>query len=157
MPSFNQPNFTFPVALPPSAIFEPLYLQCFCAALVFQHTIFHLLSNTIYKADSKLKQRCWILTTLASLVMTIGSLPYLYDLFKGGFNFQALDKRTNSLSNPLSAFFVAYLVSWVSETRQRCEIEPVGGGGGGRFRLRKVGCQLSSMTYEDRMFRDQLG
>ncbi|SNX88150.1 uncharacterized protein MEPE_06861 [Melanopsichium pennsylvanicum] len=85
----------------------------FCASLVIQHVIFHGLSHTWLKGDSKemLKKRCWILTTFASFVMCIASLPYLYDLIFGGFDLHAIHPRTKTVAEPLAAFFVAYLVS----------------------------------------------
>ncbi|SPO44899.1 uncharacterized protein PSANT_02585 [Moesziomyces antarcticus] len=85
----------------------------FYASLVVQHVVFHALSQSWLKGDSKdmLKKRCWILTTLASFVMCIASLPYLYDLTIGGFDLQTLRPRTKTVAEPLAAFFVAYLLS----------------------------------------------
>lgn len=85
----------------------------FYASLVVQHVTFHALSHSWLKGDSKemLKKRCWILTTLASFVMCIASLPYLYDLFAGGFDLHTLRPRTKTVAEPLAAFFVAYLIS----------------------------------------------
>ncbi|CBQ72874.1 conserved hypothetical protein [Sporisorium reilianum SRZ2] len=85
----------------------------FYASLVVQHVIFHALSHSWLKGDTKemLKKRCWILTTLASFVMCLASLPYLFDLFVAGFDLQAVRPRTKTVAEPLAAFFVAYLVS----------------------------------------------
>ncbi|SPO25987.1 uncharacterized protein UTRI_03352 [Ustilago trichophora] len=85
----------------------------FYASLVIQHAIFHGLSHSWLKGDSKemLKKRCWILTTLASFVMCVASLPYLYDLLLGGFDLHSLRPRTKTVAEPLAAFFVAYLLS----------------------------------------------
>ncbi|EST05667.1 TRAM/LAG1/CLN8 homology domain protein [Kalmanozyma brasiliensis GHG001] len=85
----------------------------FYASLVVQHAIFHALSQSWLKGDSKemLKKRCWILTTVASFVMCGASLPYLYDLILGGFDLHALRPRTKTVAEPLAAFFVAYLLS----------------------------------------------
>lgn len=85
----------------------------FYGSLVIQHVIFHGLSHSWLKGGSKdmLKRRCWILTTLASFVMCIASLPYLYDLILGGFDLHAIRPRTKTVAEPLAAFFVAYLLS----------------------------------------------
>ena len=85
----------------------------FYASLIVQHAIFHRLSHSWLKGDSKemLKKRCWILTTLASFVMCAASLPYLADLVLGGFDLHAIRPRTKSVAEPLAAFFVAYLLS----------------------------------------------
>ncbi|KAJ1033109.1 hypothetical protein NDA16_000387 [Ustilago loliicola] len=85
----------------------------FYASLVIQHVIFHGLSHSWLKGDSKdmLKKRCWILTTLASFVMCVASLPYLYDLILGGFDLHSIRPRTKTVAEPLAAFFVAYLLS----------------------------------------------
>lgn len=85
----------------------------FYASLVIQHAIFHALSQSWLKGDSKdmLKKRCWILTTVASFVMCVASLPYLYDLVLSGFDLHALRPRTKTVAEPLAAFFVAYLLS----------------------------------------------
>lgn len=85
----------------------------FYASLIVQHLTFHALSHSWLRGDSKemLKKRCWILTTLASFVMCLASLPYLYDLFLSGFDLHALRPRTKTVAEPLAAFFVAYLIS----------------------------------------------
>ncbi|KAJ9479270.1 TLC domain-containing protein [Pseudozyma hubeiensis] len=85
----------------------------FYASLVVQHVTFHALSHSWLRGDSKdmLKKRCWILTTLASFVMCVASLPYLWDLFLGGFDLHSLRPRTKTVAEPLAAFFVAYLIS----------------------------------------------
>ncbi|KAK0529142.1 hypothetical protein OC835_004425 [Tilletia horrida] len=50
-------------------------------SLLIQHSIWHLLANTVLKGAHNLKKRSWVLTAVAALVMTFGSLPYLRDLF----------------------------------------------------------------------------
>lgn len=96
-----------------SALASPRLHIIFYASLVVQHTVFHGLSYTWLKGDSKemLKKRCWILTTLASFVMCVASLPYLYDLILGGFDLHLIRLRTKTVAEPLAAFFVAYLLS----------------------------------------------
>ncbi|PWZ02423.1 hypothetical protein BCV70DRAFT_157355 [Testicularia cyperi] len=96
-----------------SPLASPRLHTIFYASLVIQHTIFHALSQTFLRGEGKemLKKRCWILTTLASFVMCLASLPYLYDLVLGGFDLQLIKPRTKTVAEPLAAFFVAYLVS----------------------------------------------
>lgn len=96
-----------------SPLASPRLHTAFYLSLVVQHTIFHALSQTWLKGESKemLKKRCWILTTVASFVMCVASLPYLLDLITSGFDLQRLKPRTKTIAEPLAAFFVAYLVS----------------------------------------------
>ncbi|GAC94029.1 hypothetical protein PHSY_001598 [Pseudozyma hubeiensis SY62] len=96
-----------------SALASPRLHTIFYASLVVQHVTFHALSHSWLRGDSKdmLKKRCWILTTLASFVMCVASLPYLWDLFLGGFDLHSLRPRTKTVAEPLAAFFIAYLIS----------------------------------------------
>ncbi|CEH12698.1 TRAM/LAG1/CLN8 homology domain [Ceraceosorus bombacis] len=86
--------------------------QAFYASLLIQHSLFHTLSATTFKGEGKdmLKKRAWILTTFNGLVMTLASLPFLFDLLLSGFDFHAV-KHRRWLEEPASAFFVAYLLS----------------------------------------------
>ncbi|PWN41082.1 hypothetical protein IE81DRAFT_337891 [Ceraceosorus guamensis] len=86
--------------------------QAFYASLIVQHSLFHTLSATTFKGEGKdmLKKRAWILTTFNGLVMTLASLPFLFDLLLSGFDFHAV-KHRRWLEEPASAFFVAYLLS----------------------------------------------
>lgn len=103
-------RFVLPEA---SALASPRLHAIFYASLVVQHVTFHALSQSWLKGDSKemLKKRCWILTTLASFVMCVASLPYLFDLVLGSFDLHAIRPRTKTVAEPLAAFFVAYLLS----------------------------------------------
>ena len=106
-------RFTIPATSP---LWSPRLHQLFYISLAFQHSVFHLLSQTILKGDSKdmLKKRCWILTTMASFVMCAASLPFLVDLISSGFDMHAVHPRTKTISEPLAAYFVAYLISDLS-------------------------------------------
>jgi hypothetical protein len=85
----------------------------FAISIFILHSAFHILSNTIFRGaePKKLKQRCWILTTVNGGVMTLVSIPYLVDLLGSGFDFHAIQTRTTWLAQPFSCFFVAYLIS----------------------------------------------
>ncbi|KAK0546386.1 hypothetical protein OC846_005280 [Tilletia horrida] len=71
-------NFTLPADSP---LWSPHLYRLLLISLLIQHTIWHVLANTILKGPHNLKKRSWILTTLAAFVMTGASLPYLKDLF----------------------------------------------------------------------------
>ncbi|KAN0063336.1 hypothetical protein ACQY0O_004502 [Thecaphora frezii] len=96
-----------------SPLFSPRLHNLFYISLVVQHTAYHVLANTYLRGESKemLKKRCWVLTTMASAVMCLASLPYLADLATSGFDLHQLRPRTKTVAEPLAAYFVAYLVS----------------------------------------------
>ncbi|PWN53265.1 hypothetical protein IE53DRAFT_193053 [Violaceomyces palustris] len=103
--------------LPPdSPLWDPRLHHIFYASLAFQYAVFHLLANTLYRGSSKeaLKKKCWILTTMASLVMCLASLPFLYDFVSSRFDVHMIRPRTKTLAEPLAAYFIAYLVSDLS-------------------------------------------
>lgn len=58
----------------------------------------------------KAKAQSWILTSASSLVMTLGALPFVYDLVTSGWDVARVQRRAE-LAQGLSAFFVAYLVA----------------------------------------------
>lgn len=97
----------------PSTLRQPILALYFAISILILHSTFHILSNTVFRGGDpkKLKQRCWILTTVNGAVMTLVSLPYLVDLLGSGFDFHAVRPRTQWLAHPMSCFFVAYLVS----------------------------------------------
>lgn len=96
-----------------SPLRDPKLAIHFAVSIFVLHTTFHVLANTLFRgADpKKLKQRCWILTTMNGGIMTLVSLPYLCDLLGSGFDFHAIQTRTTWLAQPMSCFFVAYLIS----------------------------------------------
>ncbi|UZJ52307.1 hypothetical protein CBS101457_001627 [Exobasidium rhododendri] len=96
-----------------SPLRDPLLAIYYAASILILHTTFHVLSHTIYKGaePKKLKQRCWILTTVNGGVMTLVSIPYLVDLLGSGFDLHAVRARTAWLAHPMSCFFIAYLTS----------------------------------------------
>jgi hypothetical protein len=58
----------------------------------------------------KTKMNSWIITSCSSLVMTLGALPFLYDLLASGFDVAAVGRR-DVYAQGLCAFFIAYLVA----------------------------------------------
>lgn len=85
----------------------------FGISILVLHSIFHTLSNTIFRGaePKKLKQRSWILTTINAFVMTAVSLPFLWDLLSSGFDLHNVKHRDEWITKPFSCFFVAYLMS----------------------------------------------
>ena len=74
---------------------------------------YHALALSVFRGGAKeqLNKRSWILTTLSALCMTLASLPYVYQLLRHGFHWGHVDAYRESLAEPMSIFFVAYLVS----------------------------------------------
>ena len=107
---FTLYGFTIPRTSP---LLDPANFYIFCGSLGFLHAAFHGLSYTIFHGEEKekLRARSWILTTIASLVMSLASLPYLYDLFAHGYSLLRVKPRLHTVANPLACFFMAYLVS----------------------------------------------
>ncbi|KAE8232377.1 hypothetical protein CF326_g2589 [Tilletia indica] len=146
-------NFTLPVDSP---LRSPHLYRLLLISLLIQHSIWHILANTVLKGPHNLKKRSWILTTLAAFVMTAASLPFLRDLFLppdlvgslsagllhfadftrssippklravlaekaiaaahnnatwGFFSLAEIHPRTLTVTHPLCAFFIAYLLS----------------------------------------------
>jgi len=71
-------NFILPADSP---LRSPHLYRLLLISLVIQHSIWHILANTVLKGAHNLKKRSWVLTTLAAVVMTVCSLPYLRDMF----------------------------------------------------------------------------
>ncbi len=103
-------GFTLPRSSP---LADPHNYYLFCISLLILHGTYHALAHTIFAGDDKdkLKARSWILTTLASLVMSAASLPYLWDLFAHGYDFLRVKPRLQTVADPLAIFFIAYLIS----------------------------------------------
>lgn len=97
----------------PSTLRDPKLALYFAISILILHSLFHALAFTVFRgADpKKLKQRCWILTTVNAFVMTAVSLPYLWDLLSSGFDLHAVRHRDEWLTKPASCFFIAYLLS----------------------------------------------
>ncbi|KDN52299.1 hypothetical protein K437DRAFT_261410 [Tilletiaria anomala UBC 951] len=108
-------NFTlYGFILPGSSpLLDPRNFYAFCGSLFILHAAFHFLSNTIFAGEEKEKHkaRSWILTTIAGFVMSVASLPYLYDLCAYAFDFTRVKPRLQVLADPLACFFMAYLTS----------------------------------------------
>lgn len=96
-----------------SPLFQPYLFSVFCGSLVVLHGAYHLSANTVFagQGDSQARKRSWVLTTIAGAVMSVASLPYLFDLFTHGFDMHAVHPRTAYLADPLAVFFIAYLLS----------------------------------------------
>lgn len=95
-----------------SPLNDPIITYAFCASLLVQHSLFHVLSATLYKGSdaAQLKKRCWILTTFNGFVTTLIATPYLFDLFASGFDLHNVKPRVE-LTHCVCAFFIAYLLS----------------------------------------------
>ena len=107
---FTLYGFTLPQTSP---LLDTRNHYLFCASLVLLHGSYHALSYTIFAGEEKeqLKRRSWILTTIASAMMSAASLPYLYDIAMLGFDFSNVKPRFHYVADPLACFFVAYLLS----------------------------------------------
>ncbi|KAI5476398.1 hypothetical protein MNV49_007776 [Pseudohyphozyma bogoriensis] len=57
----------------------------------------------------RVKARSWLLTGFASLVLSVGSMPFLWDFASQGFDVAKVQRR-ELLASGIGAFFVAYLV-----------------------------------------------
>lgn len=73
-----------------------------------------------WKAEElrKEKIRSWIVTTMSSFIMTVSSIPFCYDLLTSGFDVARIQSR-DALSQGMTAFFMAYLLSVCSSFHQR--------------------------------------
>ena len=60
------------------------------------------------------KQLAWILTTISSAIMTLASIPFLYDYFSNGASVKSVRIIPN-LSVTISRFFQSYLAVWVCQ------------------------------------------
>lgn len=58
------------------------------------------------------KQSAWILTTISSAIMTLASLPFLYDYFSNGGSVKYV-RVMPSLSIAANRFFQSYLLVYV--------------------------------------------
>ncbi|ORY88299.1 hypothetical protein BCR35DRAFT_301829 [Leucosporidium creatinivorum] len=69
----------------------------------------HLSKDEIKQQKIKqVKMRSWILTGTAALIMTLGSIPFTWDLLKSGLDVAKVQQRSY-VSQGLVAFFMAYL------------------------------------------------
>lgn len=71
------------------------------------------LISPFYQGESKecRRQRSWIITTISALCMTVLSLPFVYELIAGGFDWTYVNKRIDSLATPTCMLFAGYLVA----------------------------------------------
>lgn len=103
-------------------------LTTFLVSLVLLPTLFHSsvsllsLSPTSLSPSSDLHQaakhallesknarkRSWIITGASSALMTLGSLPFVWDFVRGGMDVAKVGRR-EELAQGLTAFFLAYL------------------------------------------------
>lgn len=87
---------------------QVLVASLFCFASVYHIVAFGFLRGQSKELRAK---RSWIITTLSSGCISACSLPYVYQLMRGGFEWGSVSRRTTELANPASMFFVAYLFS----------------------------------------------
>jgi hypothetical protein len=84
-----------------TSIGSPFFLS-FIALATFYHVLAPLYPNV--------KQASWILTTITSAVMTITSVPFLWDYFVGGWSVKNV-RSLPMLSVTAVRFFQAHLVA----------------------------------------------
>ncbi|KAK7451296.1 hypothetical protein VKT23_012637 [Stygiomarasmius scandens] len=103
-----------PFSLPSSASpddFSQSFI--FYLSFILLTTSFHILSPFLSKGEDRKKTEkklSWIITSIASLIMTLQSIPFLYDYFESGGSVR--DVRTApTLAVAANRFFQAYLVS----------------------------------------------
>lgn len=72
-----------------------------------------LFSNTIYagKSEEQLRKRSWIITTFSALVVSTMSLPFVFDFFYTSMDWTKMSPNRETVAEPVSIFFLAYLVS----------------------------------------------
>lgn len=95
-----------------SPLRNPLLGRYFLFSISILHATYHGLANTLFLGNDpiQLKKRAWILTTVNAFVMTAASIPFLVELLWSGFDLHAVKPRTKDIVEPMSCFFVAYLL-----------------------------------------------
>ncbi|KAK4704102.1 hypothetical protein P7C70_g2105, partial [Phenoliferia sp. Uapishka_3] len=101
-----------------ATISRPAYiLSTFGLSLLFQSVIYvlacrHLLeksTTTDANSNKVVKARAWILTATSSFVMTVASLPFVWDFITHGVDVAKIGRR-EALARATTSFFTAYLV-----------------------------------------------
>lgn len=124
--SINWPQATAPIR----AIFPTDYsFVIFVASTAFFCSFFyvsvHVFNVGKVEAASEediskgLRAKSWLVTLVASLAMTLASLPFVMDLVIGGGDVVVIKQR-EALSDAASALFVAYLVTVSGFFHFRC-------------------------------------
>ena len=62
-------------------LFQPLVYISLLSGITFQLFLFHALTFGFPKFWPSTNKRSWILTTLSSIIMTVCSIPFVYQLF----------------------------------------------------------------------------
>ncbi|WFC97652.1 hypothetical protein MYAM1_000371 [Malassezia yamatoensis] len=76
-------------------------------------SVYQVFARTLFAGDTpdQLRKRSWIITTFSALVVSTVSIPYVFDFFYTGMDWQSMSPHRETISDPICLFFVAYLLS----------------------------------------------
>lgn len=75
--------------------------------------VYFVFAHTLYASptDEQTRKRSWIITTFSALCASTMALPFAFDLLWCGLDWRKVTPHNAMIANPLSMFFLAYLVS----------------------------------------------
>jgi hypothetical protein len=92
-------------------LLHPVFLWSLAAFLVFQLALFHGIMHNYPKQFQTTSQSAWIITTASSVVMTVGSLPFLYQYWMEDSDLRNVSLLNSHLAVILCAYFMSYLLA----------------------------------------------
>lgn len=89
------------------------HARALSASFLIIQIVYQVFSRTLYagKSDEQTRKRSWIITTFAAFVVSMMSIPFVFDFFYTGMNWKKMTPHRETIADPVSEFFIAYLVS----------------------------------------------
>lgn len=91
-------------------LFSTEALDFFSFLLVIQ-LVYQIFARTIYAGPELAHKRSWIITTFAAFCASTTATPFVFDLIWCGLDWTKVTPHRELIANPLSMFFLAYLIS----------------------------------------------
>lgn len=85
----------------------------FLSFFVLIQIVYQLFAHTLFAGPDheQERKRSWVITTFSAFCSSIISVPFVFDLFWCNLDWTKVTPHHELISNPLSMFFLAYLVS----------------------------------------------
>lgn len=125
-PFTNLPTLKSPAL---AVITDTSFYIPFLLSSLLQLTVYHICVSRFPSTFKTDRQKSWILTTLSSFVMTIGSLPFLLRFAIKDLHLGYFDWLHTYGSVGLSAFFITYLLFdlLIGSVEYKAQIHPMSG------------------------------
>ena len=87
------------------------YIRQFLKSFFLVQGVYQLFACTLVagKSDEQQRKRSWIITTFAAFCSSMMSIPFVFDLFWCHLDWRRVTEHRETIADPLTLFFMAYL------------------------------------------------